>query len=68
MNNQNHWAFQAGVSAGLRGDMTKRGVMSFGLSCAATKLDADNTRMWLDGFDSVVITAENTVKINDFSF
>lgn len=50
--NPNHWAFQEGAGAGREGNTTRRGLMSFGLSCAATSTDAENTRQWLAGFDS----------------
>ena len=49
---KSHWAYVQGHAKGLEGDTARRGLMSFGLSCAATELDARNTRLWLAGFDA----------------
>lgn len=50
--NHPKWAFDQGKQAGLANNTTERGLMAFGLSCAATDLDARNTRGWLAGFDA----------------
>lgn len=47
-----HWAYLQGKTAGKEGKKSERGWMAFGLSCAATPLDASNTRHWLAGFDA----------------
>ncbi len=57
--NPNHWAFQEGAAAGREGNTTRRGLMGFGLSCAATSVDAENTRQWLAGFDATVLQKES---------
>lgn len=49
---KSHWAYAQGRTSGLAGDTTRRGLMSFGLSCAATEVDARNTKLWLAGFEA----------------
>jgi hypothetical protein len=44
------WAFARGKEAGLKEDRTRRGLMYFGLGCAAAAVDALNTKNWLNGF------------------
>lgn len=47
-----HWAYQQGRTAGLAGNTTERGIMAFGLGCAADASTSRNTRLWLAGFDA----------------
>jgi len=49
-----HWAYNQGFDAGKQNKTTERGLMAFGLSCAATAVDADNIRQWLKGFDDAI--------------
>lgn len=51
---KSHWAYQQGRAAGAAGNTTERGLMAFGLGCAAQAVDARNTRFWLAGFDDGV--------------
>ena len=44
------WAFDMGKEAGLKEDRTRRGLMYFGLGCAAAAVDALKTKNWLNGF------------------
>jgi hypothetical protein len=46
-----HWAYLQGRTAGVAGNTTERGIMAFGLGCAADAATAHNTRLWLAGFD-----------------
>lgn len=50
---KNHWAYREGREAGFEGNLCRRGLMAFGQSCAAAREDANNTRLWLAGYDSV---------------
>lgn len=49
-----HWAYQQGRIAGIAGNTSERGLMAFGLACAADAATARNTRLWLQGFDAGV--------------
>lgn len=51
---KSHWAYVQGKTAGVAGNTTERGLMAFGLGCAASRVDARNTRLWLAGFDDGV--------------
>lgn len=52
-----HWAYQQGRLSGLAGDTTERGIMAFGLGFAGDTATANNTRMWIAGFDAGVTEA-----------
>lgn len=62
---KSHWAYLQGRTAGLNGERSERGWMAFGLSCAATELDAQNTRLWLSGFDAGEAERAAPVSVED---
>lgn len=55
-----HWAFIEGKAAGIAGKTAERGLMVFGLSCAGDASTANNTRLWLSGFDAGVTEAKDS--------
>lgn len=65
---KNHWAYRQGYAEGLAGEKSKRGWMAFGLSCAATPLDALNTRLWLAGFDEAINLPKEVPNVNDYNW
>lgn len=58
--NTSHWAFIEGKAAGVAGKTAERGLMALGLSCAGDAAAANNTRLWLSGFDAGVAEAKDS--------
>lgn len=50
-----HFAYLQGLQDGRENRLAKAGLMAFGLTCATTPTDAENTRLYLVGFKNGLV-------------